>query len=77
MRSKEQKEAAILWCLKRAPEGLRGLELCDLTGVWQGSIYVYLARLEDRGLVRMEFEPGPKPRRSRYYLVRPEMKELV
>lgn len=46
----KRKLAAIMWCLEREP-GMRGPELCNITGIWRSSIYVYLADLERRGLV--------------------------
>lgn len=52
-------EKAILWCLHREP-GMRGPEICEITGIWRISIYGYLAQIEDRGLVRHEVEPHPE-----------------
>lgn len=66
--SRAKKEAAILWCLRHEP-GMGGLELCALTGIWRSSIYVYLARMEERGLVRQEItrDAAGRPTRVRYY----------
>jgi DNA-binding HxlR family transcriptional regulator len=67
MRDRATKEEAILWCLRRAPEGLDGLKICAITGIWRISIYQRLSKLIDRGLVRVVSEPGPYPQRGRYF----------
>lgn len=68
--SRARKEAAILWCLRHQP-GMGGRELCAITGIWRANIYVYLGRMEERGLVRQEIERAPngQPTRVRYYAI--------
>lgn len=70
-----RKENAILWCLRHQP-GMRGPELCEVTGIWRTSIYVYLGRLEGRGLVRHEVTAHPKfpIEVHRYYAIDTEVK---
>lgn len=46
-------EESILWCLRHEP-GMRGLELCAITGISRSVIYVHLGRLEEAGRVRKE-----------------------
>lgn len=68
MRSRAEKEAAILWCLRREP-GMFATDVCAITGVWRGSIYIYLAAMEDRGQVRSVRPEGKYPQRYRYYAI--------
>lgn len=67
MRNRSEKEAAILWCLRRETTGMFAIDLCAITGLWRGNIYLHLARMEDHGLVRCERPEGPYPQRHRYY----------
>lgn len=69
MRSRAEKESAILWCLARSP-GMTGPELCEITGLWRSWIYVHLHRLSWRGLVRRD---ESEPHRSfKYYICQPD-----
>lgn len=67
MRSSQQKDNALLWCLRRAPDGIRVAELSEVTGMWMSSIYPRLARLERQGLVRWEFVKTAPPRGVLYF----------
>ena len=67
----EHPRDAILWCLRHEP-GMRGLELCAITGISRSMIYVHLGRLEEEGRVRREEVPSAVHRGLygyRYYAV--------
>ncbi len=66
MRSKAQKDAAILWCLERQP-GMTSRELSLVTGMWPATVSILLFHLEQASQVRMVFTPGPYPRMARFY----------
>lgn len=69
MRSRHDKEQAILWCLRHQP-GIGGIELCRVTGIWRSNIYIYLGRMEEKGMVLREVKlsPNGQPWRVRYYV---------
>lgn len=69
-RNRTEKELALLWCLERENAGMYGSQLAAITGIGRASVYIHLARLEDRGLVlRRVEEPSSAayPGRHRYY----------
>lgn len=70
IRGASDKAAAVLWCLRHEP-GMKGMDLCAVTGISRSSIYIYLASLENQGLVRCERTEGPYPQQFRYYAVQP------
>ena len=66
-------ETAILWCLRHEP-GMRGPEICAVTGIWRSTIHIYLSQLEDRGLVRHVVQPHLTLPIDvhRYYVIEPQ-----
>ena len=67
--------AATVAILKALQEGHRfGLDMMDATGLPSGTVYPTLARMEDRGYVRSQWEAEDEARRAgrprrRYYEV--------
>jgi hypothetical protein len=62
-------EDKILDVFKAAPkDGLSGVELAKVTGLWSEPLYGALARLEQDGRVRSEWVNSPCPGRRLYFL---------
>jgi DNA-binding PadR family transcriptional regulator len=63
----------ILGLLSHAAHGITGNEIMQICGLWAGSFYVAVARMEREGLIESEWEkPDPShdyyPRRRIYRL---------
>lgn len=60
--------ARIIEYLEEHP-GLTAIEIGNGTGLWVGTVYFTLWRLENEGQIASYFAPGPYPRRRFYSLV--------
>lgn len=66
MKARERVSALLEIAGKR---GVTSSELISITRTRVSTLYPFLLELEEQGLVRSEFDPGPSPRPRRYWLV--------
>lgn len=60
-RSRQDKEAAILWVLRHADGPTYAPDLVRITGIQRGTIYIHLSHLEDEGHLKSYTESTPSP----------------